>query len=77
MNILLQPSSDKEALQNFEDTIGNGVSTSILKDYLPEGELQKISRRENSRIKVWGMTANSRNESRREWSSLKENGFST
>jgi len=75
MNILLQPSSGKEAMDHFEDTISSGVDMDLLKNYLSNEEVAKLSKLNLSEIKVWGFVPIKGGKIRSEWLGLKENDW--
>tara|TARA_Y100000310_G_C20666823_1_gene808000 strand:+ start:177 stop:1106 length:930 start_codon:yes stop_codon:yes gene_type:complete len=72
MNILLQPSSGKQAMEHYEDTIGSGVDISFLKDYVSDVEYQKLKELGTSKVKVWGFVSASEDKPRSEWTNLNE-----
>jgi len=72
MKILLQPSSGKEAMRHFEDTVENGVSINLLKEKLSSEEFNKILKLGINRVKTWGFVLPIKGSSRKEWDNIKE-----
>lgn len=55
MNILLQPSSGKEATEHFEDTVEAGVSLQLLKDVLGQAFPEELKNYPSESVRTWGM----------------------
>lgn len=72
MRILLQPSSGKEAIGHFEDTINGGLTLGFFEGKITPEEYNKLSQFSNENIKVWGMVPSLDNKPRKEWLDLEE-----
>ena len=73
MKILLQPSSEKEAMKHFTDTIESGVSVDLLKDKIKPEEYEKLKELNQEKVKIWGLVPRLEGKERSEWRDLKEN----
>jgi hypothetical protein len=72
MKILLQPSSGKEAMNHFEDTIENGVSINLLRENLSQEEFRKVNELKSNKVKTWGFVSSLEDYPRKEWEDIDE-----
>jgi len=75
MRILLQPSSGKEAMAHYEDTIANGVSVASLQTNLSTTDYSKIKSLGVPNVKVWGIVPTLEGTARNQWVDLKEDDY--
>jgi len=75
MRILLQPSSGKEAMEHFEETISKGVPIDSINSKISVAEFDKLKEIGESYIKVWGIVPTVDTTPRKQWTDLKENDW--
>ena len=72
MEVLLQPSSGKEATKHFKDTIDSGVLLTSLKGRIDNESYNKLEQLNQKCVKVWGFVPDKKTGSRSEWENLRE-----